>query len=311
MAGTTPLVSIILPTYNGAAYLREAIDSCLAQTYANWELIVVDDCSVDTTPQIIADYVARDARIRSIRHEINRKLPEALNTGHIASKGSYISWTSDDNRLLPTALEEMLTFLQHNPEVALVYADCMVIDENGRFVQNYPSQPASALAYLNAVGPCFLYRRSVYQAVGAYDTGLLLAEDYDYWLRIYRQFEIAPLHRVLYEYRRHGQSLTNTAAGSSLQASVERTLRRNLNYLTRASRPDRARGWIVCAAAAMRRRDLVKTTAACLAAIRTDPFFSVRYLARRLAQKGFRNGLKYDVASENLESDTSPMQKIH
>jgi hypothetical protein len=138
----------------------------------------------------------------------------------------------------------------------------------------------------------------VYQTIGAYDTGLFLAEDYDYWLRIYRQFEIAPLHRVLYEYRRHGQSLTNTTAGSSLQASVERTLRRNLNYLTRASRPDRARGWIVCAAAAVRRKDLVQTTGACLAAIRTDPFFSVRYLARRLVQKSFRNGRKYRASSE-------------
>jgi glycosyltransferase involved in cell wall biosynthesis len=293
-----PLVSIILPTYNGARYLREAIESCVAQTYRTWELIVVDDCSHDATPQIVAEYMARDPRIRSIRHETNKKLPSALNTGHAAARGSYLTWTSDDNRYLPAALEEMTDFLEEHPAIGLVYADCVVIDESGRFVQNYPAQPASALAYLNAVGPCFLYRRSVYRAVDDYNAELLLAEDYDYWLRTYRQFEIAPLHHVLYEYRRHTQSLTNTAGSTALQVSVERTLRQNLDYLTRASRSDRARGWIVCAAAAARRRDTIRAAQAGLAALRTDPFFSVRYLARRVLEKSLGSRFQYPAAPD-------------
>jgi glycosyltransferase involved in cell wall biosynthesis len=101
-----PLVSIILPTYNGSQYLSEAIESCLHQTYENWELILVDDCSTDATPQIIGRYVGRDPRIRSIRHASNKKLPEALNTGHAAAQGEYLMWTSDDNRLLPAAIEK-------------------------------------------------------------------------------------------------------------------------------------------------------------------------------------------------------------
>ena len=86
---TLPVVSIVLPTYNGSTYLGEAIESCLAQTYPAWELIIVDDCSTDATPALLAQYAARDQRIRVIRHEENRKVPGALNTGHAAARGSY------------------------------------------------------------------------------------------------------------------------------------------------------------------------------------------------------------------------------
>jgi glycosyltransferase involved in cell wall biosynthesis len=279
-----PLISIVLPTYNGSRYLREAVDSCLAQTYQNWELILVDDCSTDATPQIIAEYASRDRRIRSIRHVVNKKLPEALNTGHAAARGEYLTWTSDDNRFLPNALEEMTCFLQAHPEIALVYADSRIIDETGTFVEIYPARPASSLAYLNAVGPCFLYRKRVYEIVGRYDAELYLAEDYDYWLRVYREFEIAPITQVLYEYRRHSHSLTSTALETSLQKSVERTLRRNLAYLNRASPPDRARGWIVCAAASRHSAPL-QAAVPYLKAFSIAPGFSLRYVAGKLVRR--------------------------
>src|SRR4051794_20531794 len=196
-----PLVSIILPTYNGARYLSKAIESCVSQTYRNWELILVDDCSVDGTPDVIAEFLTRDNRIRSIRHQRNLKLPEALNTGHAGARGDYLTWTSDDNRFLPTAIEELTAYLDQHSAIGLVYADSVLIDDAGSRIRDYPSHPASKLAYMNAVGPCFLYRRAVYQSVGSYNPQLFLAEDYDYWLRVYRRFDIARLQKTLYEYR--------------------------------------------------------------------------------------------------------------
>jgi glycosyltransferase involved in cell wall biosynthesis len=284
MPSPTPLVSIVLPIYNGAAYLRDAIDSCLAQTYLNWELILVDDASADATPQIIAEYVARDRRVRSLRHQTNRKLPEALNTGHAAAQGQYLMWTSDDNRFLPSAVEELTRFLEDHPRIGLVYADSVLIDEAGRYVRDHPAQPASALAYMNAIGPCFLYRRQVYETVGAYSSDLLLAEDYDYWLRVYRQFEVAHLPRTLYEYRWHGDSLTSSTGGA-VWASVERTLRLNLPYLSRPSRAERARGWIVCAATAARRGAPVQAAGALSNALRLAPLYSLGYLGRKVVAK--------------------------
>jgi glycosyltransferase involved in cell wall biosynthesis len=284
-AQTQPLVSIVLPTYNGARYLREAIESCLAQMYKNWELIVVDDCSQDATPQIIAEYMERDLRIRSIRHESNKKLPRALNTGHTAARGEYLTWTSDDNRLLAPALEELTAYLDQHPAIGLVYADSVLIDEAGRRVREYPSHPASQLAYMNAVGPCFLYRRAVYQSVGSYDPQLFMAEDYDYWLRVYRRFEIARLPRTLYEYRWHGQSLTNTAPGNAVWAGVEQTLRTNLPHLTRPSPPDRARGWIVVAATAARRGAPLRAISSFVRALGVAPGFSLGYVGSKVLEK--------------------------
>lgn len=102
MAENSPKVSIVLPTYNGARYLRQSIDSCLGQTYRNLELIVVDDASTDTTPEIIRSY--QDPRIRVIRHEKSKMLPESLNTGFRAVSGDYLTWTSDDNYYVPEAI---------------------------------------------------------------------------------------------------------------------------------------------------------------------------------------------------------------
>ena len=94
---STPLITIVLPVYNGSRYLSTALDAILSQTYKNFELIVVDDCSTDTTPKILTDYSFQDSRIRTIRNETNLKLPTSLNVGHQAGRGSFFTWTSDDN----------------------------------------------------------------------------------------------------------------------------------------------------------------------------------------------------------------------
>jgi GT2 family glycosyltransferase len=279
-----PLISIILPTYNGSRYLREAIESCLAQTYQDWELIIVDDCSTDSTPQIIAEYEQRDSRVRSIRHEINKKLPQALNTGHAAARGDYITWTSDDNRFLPRALQEMTRFLEQHPSVALVYSDCVLIGDQGEYLRDFPSLPPSRLAYVDTLA-CFLYRRSMYETLGGYDVDLFLAEDYEYWLRAYRQFEFAQLPQVLYQYRWHNRSLTKSANRLAIRSGAERALRRHLPHLRQSRPEDRARGWTVCAAIAVRRGDLVQAVTAYARALWTDPRSSVGYVARKLKER--------------------------
>jgi glycosyltransferase involved in cell wall biosynthesis len=276
-----PLVSIVLPTYNGARYLAESLDSCLAQTYGNWELIVVDDCSRDATPDIAAAYAARDGRIRLIRHETNRKLPGGLNTGHAAARGAFLTWTSDDNRYKPRAIERMVAFLRARPDVGLVYTDVDYIDDAGRFTRVVPAAEPSMLACSNIIGACFLYRREVYERVGTYDPELFLAEDFDYWLRVYRRFDIAPLPESLYEYRIHGASLSQTKS-AQVHASMERTLRRHLPGLLRSSRPERARGWILCTATAIRRRSIRDAAHAYLNAVATAPLFALGYVGRSL-----------------------------
>ena len=105
--GAAPLISLVLPVYNGARYLPLALDSIFAQSFTDFELIAVDDCSTDATPAILADYAARHPNMRVLTNQANSKLPASLNNGFRAARGRWFSWTSDDNLLHPDTLEQL------------------------------------------------------------------------------------------------------------------------------------------------------------------------------------------------------------
>jgi glycosyltransferase involved in cell wall biosynthesis len=217
-----PLVSIVLPTYNGARYLPEAIRTCLDQTYRNIELVVVDDASTDGTPEVLAS--VGDPRLRVIRHEVNRKLPGALNTGFAAARGDYLTWTSDDNRYMPVAVERMLTYLQARPDTAFVCAGYVFINPDGSRADRPPRAPGPIwlLPVRNVIGACFLYRREVAEKIGPYNESCFLAEDYEYWLRVQRRFRIGVIPEPLYEYRQHETSLSSTYEHGRIVDAAER-----------------------------------------------------------------------------------------
>src|SRR5438128_2730451 len=111
-----PLVSIVLPTYNRAALLGGAVESCLRQTWKHLELLIVDDGSTDSTGDVAGEWARRDSRVRYLKQE-NGKIPRALNTGFRAASGEFFTWTSDDNLFEPEAIEIMATYLIEHPEV--------------------------------------------------------------------------------------------------------------------------------------------------------------------------------------------------
>lgn len=205
------LVSIVLPVYNGEKYLRESIDSVLNQTYNNWELIIIDDCSSDTSPDIAKSYAARDKRIHYYRNEQNLKLPKSLNRGFSLTKGNYLTWTSDDNRYLPDAIYTMVNTLKEN-DACFVFAACNVIDESGKITDTYGVDKHSIKRIIgqNPVGACFMYTRDAYLKTGEYDPELFLVEDFDYWQRLCSQFKTVAIENILYDYRFHGGALTST-----------------------------------------------------------------------------------------------------
>lgn len=201
-------VSIILPTHNGAKYLRGAIESCLAQTHQNIELILVDDRSTDATPQILSSY--KDPRVRIIRNQTNQRLPRSLNIGFKEATGDLLTWTSDDNEYFPDAIERMLHTLQKEPDVDFVYADYLALDESTGKKELVKAPDTLKLNVKNEVGGCFLYTRKVYEALGGYDPYYEMTEDYDYWMRIWKRFRTRRCPGPLYLYRYHAQSLTTT-----------------------------------------------------------------------------------------------------
>ncbi len=204
-------VTIVLPTYNGEKYIRESIDSILSQTYTDWELIIVNDCSTDNTPKIIQQYSREDKRIRIINNSVNKKLPESLNIGFKYASGEYLTWTSDDNYYLCNAISKMVNFLDENREEHMVCAKMDVIDQSGRIIGQNDDYDNHKNLYRNCVGACFLYRKGVIREVGEYNPEWFLVEDYEYWMRVLFKYKnIAWLPDTLYRYRYHVNSLTET-----------------------------------------------------------------------------------------------------
>lgn len=217
---TSAPVSIVLPVFNVRRYLRQSIESCLNQTYPNIELLVVDDGSTDDLGSAVHAY--RDSRLRLLRHDRNRGVAEALNTGFRVANGEYLTWTSDDNYYAGNAIEQMVRFLQTYPDVDFVYAEMHVVDERvgARSPRVWGIKPPEWLQAResNPIGACFLYRRRVYEALGEYDPTAFLVEDYDYWLRVSKYFHMQRFFRPLYYYRYHDDALTARYARSDVLA---------------------------------------------------------------------------------------------
>ncbi|MCK0180163.1 glycosyltransferase family 2 protein [Flavobacteriaceae bacterium S0862] len=201
------LISIVLPCYNGENYLAFAIESCLNQSYKNFELIIVNDCSTDATQKIANQFAEKDERIIVINNETNKRLPVSLNIGHKQAKGNFITWTSDDNILKPKFLEILINSLLDN-QVDVVYSDYDVIDEQGNFKRTHKTGPTEHILFGNKIGASFLYKKEVFNKLNGYDESLFLLEDYDFWIRTCIKFTLHHLDAVLYQYRLHKESLT-------------------------------------------------------------------------------------------------------
>ena len=200
----TPHISIVMAAKNYARFLPVAVESAIAQTYANWELIIIDDGSSDDTPLAVKPYL-HDSRIRYLRSD---KLGQsrAKNLGIAMARGEFIAFLDADDAWLPTKLERQLALFTR-PDVGVVFSLRELIDENGNRLPN-PSRPLpprgrvlDAMFVQNFV--CFssaIVRRCAFEQVGRFDPRCDLSIDYDLWLRVAKQyaFEYVPEPLVLY-----------------------------------------------------------------------------------------------------------------
>lgn len=222
-----PLVSIVLPVYNGGDYLAESIRSCLSQTYDGIELVIVNDASSDNTVEVVKSF--SDERLRLVHNETNQGLPRSLNIGFREARGELLTWTSADNLYAPDAIEALVNAIMATPTTGLVYGDFYLIDECGIVIGKKECSPPVYLPRVNAVGAYFLYRREVMETVGEYDPDLRLAEDYDYWLRVYNRFKIRQVKADGYYYRVHSESLTGTSREAEIVRMTALAQRKNRN----------------------------------------------------------------------------------
>ena len=219
-------VTIILTTLNSERFVARSIESCLKQTYANIELLVVDGGSTDRTLEIVAGF--DDERIRTIHQQDNAgKLPGALNLGMANARGEFITWTQDDSWYAPDAIEAMMGYLRSHPEVALVYSDYWDVDEAGNPIRYQAVNPPTREFMLidDVVRQCFLFRRSVYEAIGPQDTRYFPVHEVPWRLKVAERFQMARVQRPLMYYTLHEASLTGQIGGWQLQRLMAAALR--------------------------------------------------------------------------------------
>jgi glycosyltransferase involved in cell wall biosynthesis len=252
---SNPLVSVIIPAYNAEAFIRFTLDSVLAQTYQNFEVIVVDDGSSDRTPEIVESYAQRDPRIRLLRQK-NSGVAAARNLAIQASKGVYVSPIDADDIWYPQKLEKQVHCIENaDQSVGLVYAWSVYINEDGEIIGRYIADQGytfaegdvfNILLYFNFLdnASTALFRRSCIDRVGGYNCNLKAqnaqgCEDWDIYLRIAEHYSFQVVPNYLIGYRQYpGSMATNCPVmARSYELMMMEVQQRNPDI------PDRVRRW--------------------------------------------------------------------
>ncbi len=184
---TQPLVSIIIPSYNAEKYVREAVDSALAQTHKGTEVVVVDDGSTDNTREVLRPYTEA-GRIKYV-HQANKGLAGARNAGIESSSGDYVAFLDADDIFLPDKVEEQVGALEANKDYGVCYSDLLHFDNSGKLYHHrykYPSgeifEPLLHKQFINPL--TVMARREIFEKYGYFDESLRRSEDWDMWLRL-------------------------------------------------------------------------------------------------------------------------------
>ncbi len=228
-----PKVSVIMPTFNVEKYLKAAIDSILAQTYADFELIIVDDNSTDKTREIVQSYT--DKRIMLIDGPC-RGIAAALNKGMKMATGEYIARMDADDISLPQRLEKQVFFLEKHRNVGICGTFATKIDEYGKKIANVSGlieNPTiiDALFSCILVHPSVMFRRNVVEKYDLYyNEDFLTAEDQELWARALKVTQVCNLPEYLFFYREHGSNVSYVKKEAGLK--IEQKIRLNiLNWL--------------------------------------------------------------------------------
>jgi glycosyltransferase involved in cell wall biosynthesis len=193
-----PIVSVILDTYNRAGYIERAIRSVLNQTFKKWELIIVDDGSIDNTFNIVDSYIRKNENIRYIRHT-NRKTPLTVNAGMQASCGEFISFLASDDEYKPEYLKQRTDFMYAHPEIDFIHGGVEII---GRpYVKDKNDLSKEIHLSECAIGGTFFGKRNVFFELEGFKN-LIYSDDSDFLERVQKKFNIAMVDFPTYVYYR-------------------------------------------------------------------------------------------------------------
>lgn len=220
-----PRVTVLMSVYNGERFLRESVESILAQTFCDWELLIINDGSTDRSREIILSY--HDPRIRLVDNERNLGLTNSLNRGLALATGQLIARQDADDISEPERLAKQVAFLDAHPEVVLLGTQFYRIDAQGQVLgrSHLPCDHIdllwSLLFFCPFLHTSVMFAKSVVlETVGPYDPAYNGVEDYELWNRIARQWPVANLGEYLVRYRVHPQSITQSSDHSNRKGAA-------------------------------------------------------------------------------------------
>jgi len=212
-----PKVSVIIPTYNRARLLVEAVGSVVEQTFTDWEIVIIDDGSTDHTPVAIHDLASREPRLRYVR-QANAGRSVARNAGISLARGEYLVFLDSDDCFLPNKLERQVEYLDRYPHIGVVYADAYMCDEHGRVIQLYSLNEGRRhpsgwvldhMVQANLVQlSTATARRYCVEQVRGFDEELPTGEDWDLWIRIAASYQFNYMDEPVSKYRIHRGMVT-------------------------------------------------------------------------------------------------------
>jgi len=235
----TPSLTVLMPVRNGAAFVGQAVQSILVQTFRDFEFLIVDDASTDATPQLLARY--NDPRIRVVRNDERLKLAGSLNRGMELARGRYIARMDADDIALPSRLAVQVKFMERHADIGICGAWARAFGGGRAQTTAPPAQPeelkAFSLFYCPFSHPSVVMRRELIERHDLrYDVDYYPTEDYELWSRALKCFPCANIPRVLVRYRSHGESMT----GSDWANMQEQAGRIHCRQLAALGLPDAA-----------------------------------------------------------------------
>jgi glycosyltransferase involved in cell wall biosynthesis len=226
-------ISVIMSVYNGEKYLKEAIESILSQTFTDFEFIIVDDGSTDSSLAIIKSY--NDERIKIINNEGNIGLTKSLNKALNEARGEYIARQDADDISLPNRFEEQLKFLEKHSEVVLLGTFAYSIDKKGKIVGKRIVLAKPRLKDILKENPfnhgSVMFKKEIVNQLGNYNELIRYSQDYEFWIRIAKHYDVRNLTQLLYKLRSHDSNirLTNLEESTLHHLLVLRSVRGELD----------------------------------------------------------------------------------
>lgn len=235
MKQQNPKVSVIMPAYNAELYISTAIESILNQTYKDFEFIIVNDCSTDSTLEIIRKYAKNDKRIKVISNQENQRIAKTLNNALREAKGEYVARMDADDWSYPERIAKQVKLMDGNPNISISSGNMEICDENLKVINTskFPSSDEEIrkvfLQYNPTVSPAMIWRRKFSEEIGGFKIDTM-SEDYMFFIDMSSKGEVANLKDILIKYRVLNTSASSTQMRRAHLSTIQIALTGHLRY---------------------------------------------------------------------------------